>query len=83
MLLEKLAETSVLKYVDKLLGMAFGCIIAVIIIYVICMILPTASLLIKNEAFTQFVDGLSTAPIASLFYNDNLLARLLGNVIKL
>lgn len=82
-LLVKLAETTVLKYVDILLGMGFGAVVALIVIYVICMILPALSLIINNPGYTTFVNGLSTSPIASIFYNDNILARLIGSIIKI
>ncbi|MBP3348728.1 MAG: CvpA family protein [Clostridia bacterium] len=81
--LEAIVKVPALKYVDGLLGAGFGVIRGVFIVYVFFMILPTLLLVIPEAIVTEYLGDVSQSPIASVFYNDNLLLKYIGGIIKL
>ncbi len=81
--LEAMFKLPALKYVDGLLGAAFGIVRGVFIVYVFFMILPVLLLVIPETMVTEYLGDVTQAPLASAFYNHNILLTYIGGFIKL
>lgn len=81
--LEAMFKLPALKYVDGMLGGAFGVVRGVFIVYVFFMVLPVLLLVIPEAIVTDYLGDVTQTPIASAFYNHNILLTYIGGFIKL
>ena len=72
-----------LKYVDGLLGAGFGAVRGLFMVYVFFMLVPVILLVIPNSVVTKYLGNISDSPIASVFYDNNILLKYIGGFIKL
>ncbi len=81
--LEAAVKLPALRYVDGLLGAAFGLLRGLFLVYVFFLILPALLLVIPDSIVTEYLGDVSDAPIASVFYETNILMSYIGGFIKL
>lgn len=81
--LEAMVKLPALKYVDGLLGAGFGAVRGLFMVYVFFMLVPVILLVIPNSVVTKYLGNISDSPIASVFYDNNILLKYIGGFIKL
>lgn len=81
--LESMVKLPALRYVDGLLGAGFGAIRGLFIVYVFFMLVPVMLLVIPESIVTEYLGNISDAPIASIFYDNNILLKYIGGFIKI
>lgn len=81
--LEAIVKLPALKYVDGLLGAGFGALRGLFLVYAFFMIIPVILLLVPESIITEYLGNVSDSPIASVFYDNNILLKYIGSFIKL
>ncbi len=81
--LEAIVKLPALKYVDGLLGAGFGAIRGLFLVYVFFMLVPVVLLIIPESIVTEYIGEISESPLASGFYENNILLDYIGGFIKL
>lgn len=81
--LEAMVKLPALKYVDGLLGAGFGAIRGLFLVYVFFMLVPVLLLVIPNSLVAKYLGDVSESPIASVFYDNNILLKYIGGFVKL
>ena len=81
--LEAMFKLPALRYVDGLLGAGLGAIRGLFIVYAFFMLLPVLLLVMPESIITKYLGNVSDAPIASVFYDNNILLKYIGGFIKL
>ena len=66
-----------------MLGAGFGAIRGLFIVYAFFMLLPVLLLVMPESIITKYLGNVSDAPIASVFYDNNILLKYIGGFIKL
>jgi uncharacterized membrane protein required for colicin V production len=73
-IIDQFARLPILDQVNRVAGCAFGFISGAFIVYVICALF---TLLAPIQAFNPFLDYINNSMIAKVFYNHNMLLRLI------
>ncbi len=81
--LEAIVKLPALKYVDGLLGAGFGAIRGLFLVYAFFMLVPVLLLIIPESVTEGYLGEITESPLASVFYENNILLDYIGGFIKL
>ncbi|MFO7612852.1 MAG: CvpA family protein [Clostridia bacterium] len=75
LLIKGIAEIPIIKQVDRAAGFVIGAVLGVGLVYMLCLLLTYAA---AFENFGVIYDNINEGVIAPFFYNNNILAGLIG-----
>ncbi|MBN2558597.1 MAG: CvpA family protein [Clostridia bacterium] len=75
-LIKGIAEIPIIKQVDRIAGLVIGAVLGVGIVYMLCLVLTYAA---AYENFEAVYNNINEGVIAPFFYNNNILAGLIGS----